>query len=183
MSDSSRWSFPLQLQPAQSEVSFDLKSALDAVVALRSEVPDDAFTASILGTERLGNGVVIRDDGLILTIGYLITEAASVWLTGNDGTVLQGYPLAYDFATGFGLVQPLGHARWPALERGSSDAVVEEDDVVVIGHGGRAHSLKARSSPSANSPASGSTCWTRRCSRRRRTLNGAGRRCSTKRVS
>ncbi len=81
MSESSRWSFPSQLQPAQSELSFDLKSALDAVVALRAEVPDDAFTASILGTERLGNGVVIRDDGLVLTIGYLITEAASVWLT------------------------------------------------------------------------------------------------------
>ena len=78
MSESSRWSFPLQLQPLQAEVPFDLKSALDSVVSLRSEVPDDAFTASILGTERLGNGVVIRDDGLVLTIGYLITEATSV---------------------------------------------------------------------------------------------------------
>ena len=113
MSESGRWSFPSQLQPVQSELSFDLKSALDAVVALRAEVPDDAFTASILGTERLGNGVVIRGDGLVLTIGYLITEAASVWLTGNDGSVLQGYPLAYDFATGFGLVQPLGRSSWP----------------------------------------------------------------------
>ena len=83
MSESSRWSFPSQLQPVQSELSFDLKSALDAVVALRAEVPDDAFTASILGTERLGNGVVIRGDGLVLTIGYLITEAASIWLTGE----------------------------------------------------------------------------------------------------
>jgi S1-C subfamily serine protease len=144
VSESSRWSFPPELQPTQSEVAFDLKATLDSVVALRSEVPDDAFTASILGTERLGNGVVIRDDGLVLTIGYLITEAASVWLTGNDGTVLQGYPLAYDFATGFGLVQPLGRAHWPVIERGSADTVAQEDDVVVIGHGGRAHALKAR---------------------------------------
>ena len=144
VSESSRWSFPPQLQPAQGEVAFDLKTALDAVVALRSEVPDDAFTASILGTERMGNGVVIREDGLVLTIGYLITEAVSVWLTGNDGSVLQGYPLAYDFATGFGLVQPLGRARWPALQRGSADAVIQEDEVIVVGHGGRAHALKAR---------------------------------------
>ena len=128
----------------QSEVPFDLKATLDAVVALRSEVPDDAFTAPILGTERLGNGVVIRDDGLVLTIGYLITEAESVWLTGNDGTVLQGYPLAYDFATGLGLVQPLGRARWPVIERGSADTVAQEDDVIVVGHGGRPHALKAR---------------------------------------
>jgi S1-C subfamily serine protease len=144
VSESSRWSFPPELQPTQSEVAFDLKATLDGVVALRSEVPDDAFTASILGTERLGNGVVIRDDGLVLTIGYLITEAASVWLTGNDGTVVQGYPLAYDFATGFGLVQPLGRAHWPVIERGSADTVVQEDDVIVVGHGGRAHALKAR---------------------------------------
>ena len=71
-----RWAFPPALQPTQGEVAFDLKSALDGVVALRAEIPDDAFTASILGTDRTGNGVVIRDDGLVLTIGYLITEAA-----------------------------------------------------------------------------------------------------------
>ena len=43
----------------------------------RAEIPEDAFTAQILGTERAGNGVVIRDDGLVLTIGYLITEAST----------------------------------------------------------------------------------------------------------
>ena len=81
------------------------------MVLLRSEIPDDAFTASILGTERAGNGVVIRDDGLVLTIGYLITEAESIWLTTNRGAVVQGHALAYDQATGFGLVLPLGTPR------------------------------------------------------------------------
>src|ERR1700687_3628672 len=104
VSESTRWAFPSSLQPSQTEVAFDLKTAFDAVVALRAEVPDDAFTASILGTERMGNGVVIRDDGLVLTIGYLITEAASIWLTTNGGLAVAGYPLAYDQATGFGLV-------------------------------------------------------------------------------
>lgn len=143
MSETSRWAFPHSLQPAQGDVGFDLKSALDAVVALRAEVPDDAFTASILGTERHGNGVVIRDDGLVLTIGYLITEATSVWLTANDGSVIQGHPLAYDFATGFGLIQPLGRPRLPVIPRGSAATVAVDDDVFVLGHGGRAHSLKA----------------------------------------
>src|SRR5216117_3027882 len=134
MADLSNWAFPPEMQPNAEELRFDLEAALDSMVLLRSEVPEDAFTASILGTERLGNGVVIRDDGLVLTIGYLITEAASIWLTGNDGTVLQGYPLAYDFATGFGLVQPLGRARWPVIERGSADVVAQDDDVIVVGH-------------------------------------------------
>ena len=54
-------------------------------VAVRTEIPADAFTAPILGTERAGNGVVIRENGLVLTIGYLITEAETVWLTANRG--------------------------------------------------------------------------------------------------
>jgi len=144
MPESSNWAFPAKLQPRPEEVRFDLKAALDSVVLLRAEIPEDAFTASILGTERIGNGVVIRADGLVLTIGYLITEAESIWLTTNDGTVVAGYPLAYDQATGFGLVQPLGRLNLPALERGAATSANVGDDVVVIGHGGRAHTLKAR---------------------------------------
>jgi S1-C subfamily serine protease len=143
MAESTRWAFPPAMQPSQDEIGFDLKPALDSVVALRAEVPDDAFTAPILGTERTGNGVVIGADGLVLTIGYLITEAATVWLKANDGRVVQGHPLAYDFATGFGLVLPLGPLRLAPLRRGSAASVMADDEVFVLGHGGRAHALKA----------------------------------------
>ena len=143
MTDLTRWAFPPALQPTQGECAFDLQAALESVVGLRAEVPDDAFTASILGTDRTGNGVVIRDDGLVLTIGYLITEASSVWLTKSNGAVVEGHPLAYDFATGFGLVLPLRRLDAPLLVRGSADSVAEDDDVYVLGHGGRAHALKA----------------------------------------
>ena len=144
MSESRNWAFPTNLQPSAAEVNFDLERALDALVMLRAEVPEDAFTAEILGTERVGNGVVIRDDGLILTIGYLITEAETIWLTSNDGSVMPGHPLAYDFATGFGLVQPLGRLRAPVLQRGSAAASAVGSDVIVIGHGRHAHTLKAK---------------------------------------
>jgi S1-C subfamily serine protease len=143
MAESQDWAFPAEMQPSADELSFDLRGALDSVVSLRAEIPEDAFTASILGTERTGSGVVIRDDGLVLTIGYLITEAESIWLGMNNGTVVAGHPLAYDVATGFGLVQPLGRVGAPALPRGESAAAAVGDDVVVIGHGGRAHALKA----------------------------------------
>src|SRR3982074_3312079 len=135
MAESTDWAFPAELQPHAEGLRFDLKPVLDAVVSLRSEIPEDAFTASILGSERPGSGVVIRDDGLILTIGYLITEAETIWLTANDGTVVQGYPLAYDFTTGFGLVQPLGRLGVKPLVQGSAALVETEDDVIVIGHG------------------------------------------------
>jgi S1-C subfamily serine protease len=144
MADKDEWAFPRELQPRDEEYAFDLSAALDAVVALRADVPEDAFTAAILGTERTGNGVVIRDDGLILTIGYLITEAQTIWLTANDGTVVQGYPLAYDFTSGFGLVQPLGRLGVRPLAHGSAALAETDDEVIVIGHGGRAHALKAR---------------------------------------
>jgi len=144
MAESGNWAFPASLQPSPDEAKFDLASALDSVVLLRATIPEDAFTASILGTERAGNGVVIRDDGLVLTIGYLITEAEAIWLTTNRGTVVQGHALAYDQGTGFGLVLPLGSLGVRPLERGLPASVDAGAEVVVIGHGGLAHSLKAK---------------------------------------
>ena len=136
------WEFPTELRPRPEDWRFDLDRALDAVVQLRAEIPEDAFTAPLLGTERAGNGIVIGES-LVLTIGYLITEATTLWLTTNKGGVVGGYPLAYDQATGFGLVQPLGRLNVAPLERGSAASCRVGENVVVAGHGGRAHALKA----------------------------------------
>ena len=132
------------MQPKGEETQFDLARAMDAVVLVRSEIPEDGFTAGILGTERGGYGVVIREDGLVLTIGYLITEASQIWLTTNRGAVVGGYPLAYDQATGFGLIHPLGKLDAPHLKCGLASDVNIGDSVFVIGHGGRTHALKSR---------------------------------------
>ena len=143
MAEQKDWAFPAEMRPKPEDWRFDLEQALDAVVLVRSEIPEDAFTASILGTERAGNGVVINESGLVLTIGYLITEASVIWLATNKGTVVGGYPMAYDQATGFGLVQPLGKLGVKPIERGSASSIRVGENVVVAGHGGRAHALKA----------------------------------------
>lgn len=144
MADTKPWAFDESLQPRDEDLSFDLEQSLESMVLLRTEIPEDAFTGGILGTERVGYGAVIGADGLVLTIGYLITEAETIWITSNAGAVVAGHALAYDQATGFGLVQPLGELNAPPLARGSAAGVAEGDAVYVIGHGGRAHALKAR---------------------------------------
>src|SRR5947209_16166534 len=130
MSSSTDWEMPLSVQPKPEHYSYDLDAALSAVVGLRAIVPSDAFTADTLGTERAGNGVLIRD-GVVLTIGYLITEAQTIWLHLADGHAVPGHVLAYDQETGFGLVQVLARLGLPALPIGQSTAAKVGDPVVV----------------------------------------------------
>lgn len=137
------WEMPRQARPNPADYAYDLDRALSAVVGVRATVPEDAFTAQTLGTERAGNGVVIREDGIVLTIGYLVTEAESLWLNTGDGRALPGHVVAYDQETGFGLVQALGRLDLPAVPLGQSAAARVDDDVVVGGAGGRARSLAA----------------------------------------
>src|SRR6516225_2235665 len=140
----SDWKVPPGEQPKAADYAYDLDAAMNAVVGLRATVPEDAFTAQTLGTERAGNGVLIRDTGLVLTIGYLITEAESIWLTPITGTPVPGHALAYDQETGFGLVQALGKLDLPVLPIGDSGRAQIGDRVVVAGFGGRHRSVAAR---------------------------------------
>ncbi len=114
---------------------------LRSIVSVRSSVPDDAFTAEALGTVREGSGVVIRDDGLVLTIGYLITEAEEIWLTRHDGRVVPAHALAYDQETGFGLVQAFGGLDLPALPFGDAASAKIGDPVVLAD--GQGHAVQA----------------------------------------
>lgn len=114
----------------------DVEAILKSVVAVRTTVPDDAFTAQALGTRREGSGVVIGERGLVLTIGYLITEAEEVWLTTRDGRTVPGHALAYDQETGFGIVQALGQLGLPALAFGdSAHAALGDKTVLADGSG------------------------------------------------
>jgi S1-C subfamily serine protease len=137
------WSFPSDLQPKQAELSFDLERTLNSMVSIRAQIPEDAFTAAILGTDRGGSAVVIQKN-IVLTIGYLITEAQSVWITTNQGQVVPGYPLAYDQITGFGLVRALGQLDAPPIPIGSASSSNIGDSVLMMSKGGIAHSLMTK---------------------------------------
>ena len=138
------WDIPVELQPNPDDYGFDLERALSSVVGLKATAPADAFTASALGTEREGSGVVIGDDGLVLTMGYLITEAETVWLTSNDGRTTPGHALAFDGETGFGLVQPLGKIGLPKLEIGNSSTLELGEAVLFASAGGRRRAIETK---------------------------------------
>ncbi len=134
---------PTELQPKLRDWGFDVTRALQSVASLRANVPEDAYTAGTLGTERAGSAVHIQE-GLLLTIGYLITEASTIWLTLHDGRTVPGHALAYDQDTGFGLVQALGRLPIPVIELGDSRSARVGESVIFAAAGGVAGSVAAK---------------------------------------
>jgi S1-C subfamily serine protease len=110
---------------------------LAAIVGVRARVPEDARTAQALGTERVGSGVVIDSNGLIVTIGYLILEASHVQVMVADNTLLDAEILAYDHDSGFGLLRAREPIDVVPMELGESDRLGEGDQLLVSGFGGR----------------------------------------------
>ena len=126
---------PISVSVAQ-ESSDKVEETLNAVVGLRAEVPDDARTAFSLGTMREGNGIVIDDDGLILTIGYLIMEASDIQVTDSQGQFVPAEMVAYDYNSGFGMVrskQPLGIK---GIHLGDSSVLSPGDPTLILSNYG-----------------------------------------------
>jgi len=129
------------VRAAENATSQDI---IQAVVGISAMVPEDARTVEHLGTMRSGNGIVIDDQGLVLTIGYLMLEASAAAVTDADGVLVRASLVAYDHNTGFGLLRarhPLGIKPVPL---GSSADLVEGSSVIVISKGGSMPVMAAR---------------------------------------
>jgi S1-C subfamily serine protease len=110
---------------------------LKAVVKIRAVVPKDARSARTLGTEREGHGVVIDSKGHILTIGYLISDAETIEVTGPAGKPVHATFVGYDHNTGFGLLRADESLRVEPMKLGQSSEIKEGDPLLVAGHGGK----------------------------------------------
>jgi serine protease Do len=102
------------LSPEPTSKASDAQSTMNAlsranaaVVGVRVSVAEGARSAETLGRNRSGSGVVIGSDGLVLTIGYLMLEAQTIQIVTSDNKTLPAQAVAYDLATGFGLIKPL----------------------------------------------------------------------------
>jgi S1-C subfamily serine protease len=119
-----------------AEPAGDLARRLEAVVAVHAEIPAEARTASRLGTKRDGSGVVIDDAGLIVTIGYLITEAMAAEVTTAAGKSSRAEIIGFDTASGLGLLRAAEPLDVKPLPIGTARGLTEKTPVIVAGHGG-----------------------------------------------
>ena len=94
-------------QPSVRSLMDAMAKAHAAVVGIKVTAVEGARSAETLGLRRTGSGVVIGPDGLVLTIGYLMLEAQQIEIITQDNKVVPATAVAYDIATGFGLLRPL----------------------------------------------------------------------------
>ena len=108
---------------------------LEALVSIRAHIPEDAMSAGLLGTERAGHGIRVRDDGLILTIGYVINEADEIWIGSHDGRAVPGFVVGNDFRTGLALIRPMMPLSGRSVPIGSSESLRVGEPVWIAGSG------------------------------------------------
>jgi serine protease Do len=108
-----------------------------AILKVETRALPDARSATTLGSEREGTGVVIGADGLVLTIGYLVIEAEQVTLVDGRGRKLPASVVGYDHASGLALVRSIVPLEASPLPLGDSTRLAERDPVLIVNHGGR----------------------------------------------
>jgi S1-C subfamily serine protease len=112
------------------------EASLRGVVQVDAVIPADARTADSLGTERVGTGVVIDNNGLIVTIGYLILEAMEVTVSGAATEAVPATILAYDHESGFGLIRASRPLAVAPVGLGNSTALRPMQPLLVVSHAG-----------------------------------------------
>ena len=132
-------------RPDRATLNYDLDTALSAVVRLHADVDERCVTAATLGAEREGAGIVIDENGLILTVGYLIVEARDVTISilGRAEPVV-GEAIAYDHETGLGMVRAVDALDIAPMPLGTARGLGAGDPVIVSGYGGFEQAIAAQ---------------------------------------
>ncbi len=137
-------STPVISGSGNANAASDTEAVFNAVVGVTARVPSDARTARTLGGYREGNGIIIDDNGLVLTIGYLILEASSAMVIDSDGREIPAALVAYDHETGFGLVRALVPLTGKPLPIGDSSKVEIGDPALAVSQAGPGNVVAAR---------------------------------------
>ena len=122
-----------------------------SVVRLHARAVPDARSRATLGPEREGTGIVLDSSGLILTIGYLVQEAETVEINAADGRKSPATVIAYDYATGFGLLRAITAPAIKPIELGDSKGLADREPVLIVGFDGVAPAFVVSRRPFAGS--------------------------------
>ena len=137
-------SLKLAPHPKQENLSFDLNTALDSVVRLEAEIPEDAFSAKTLGQEREGNAVLISEDGILLTIGYLVVDARLITIKAFGREPISAEVVGYNHETGLAIIHALDKLPISPIKLGSAANLNEQDPVIIAPYGGEHHSISGK---------------------------------------
>ena len=119
-----------------SQLPPDAEKFFQSIFKVKTRAVPNARSSATLGQEREGTAVVIADDGLLVTIGYLIVEADEVSLVDQQGKTIPARVVAYDHATGLGLVRAVTPLAAPPLPLGESGKLATKDPVMIVNHAG-----------------------------------------------
>ena len=113
-----------------------LEDLVSSVVQIKTFINPDGRTVENLGRQREGSGIIIDDDGLVLTIGYLMVEAHAAEVITNAGRTVPATIVGYDHESGFGLIKAIEPLKLKPLGFGRSADVKKSDPVLVASFGG-----------------------------------------------
>ena len=130
-------------EPRVDEAAYQqLVEAANAVVGVKVKAMANAKSSETLGDERQGSGIIIGNDGLVLTFGYHILEADTVDVSDSDGQTVPATVVAYDHTTGFGLVRAVGPLSAKPIKIGTASPVAQLDrELIVTGGADQAVSI------------------------------------------
>lgn len=128
----------------ESSLPPEVVDVLPAVVGVHTTIPEDRRSAQTLGSEREGHGIVIDDEGLVVTIGYLIMEANTITVTDGEGRSLPASIIGYDYESGFGLIRTDVPPSIKPMPVGDSDELTLRSEAYVAGVGGEKATLKVK---------------------------------------
>ena len=104
-----------------------------AVVGIQTKIPLDRPSVLTLGPVRAGSGVIFDPAGYVVTVGYILTDAALIQVSLRDGRTVPARFVGQDFESGIGIVQLEGVGPWPHAPLGNSSTVGAGDPAAIIG--------------------------------------------------
>jgi serine protease Do len=111
------------LEKLEAKVAAVSRDVLPATVALLSD-----------RTGSSGSGVIVAEDGLVLTAAHVIQGAESMLVVFPDGKQVQAKVLGANYSKDIAMVKIQDKGKWPFVSLGASKPLDAGDWVVALGH-------------------------------------------------